>query len=239
MQYPQEQQPLPQRSPAPSEIYIPEQPQSYAPQWPVYEQSQEVLQRAEPVQDIAIYPNRGQAIMRISILVVVLVLMIMILGLLVFVFSIGGFSADIVTMPLRWVFGVLLVCIAVYGWLIWRMVSSLLLTRNPLLLINREGITVGRMLMFSGFFIPWSEIEAISTYTFMYKYLCIIPRNPREFMKRFNAVERFIRWSNALFGIPRLIVPQVFLERPVAEILPQIYYQYVHELSYYRVQLRP
>ena len=33
-------------------------------------------------------------------------------------------------------------------------------------------------------------------------------------------------------------VPQIFLDKPVEEILQQLYYMYANELNYYRVQLR-
>lgn len=132
-----------------------------------------------------------------------------------------------------------LAVIALMGRTAWRMASTLIFSRRPLLVINREGIRVGGMSSLSGFFIPWTEIEAISSYTFMYKYLCVHPRNQKEFMKRFNWWERFVRLSNSIAGIPPLIVPQVFLERPVEEILSTLYYTYANELAYYHVQLRP
>jgi hypothetical protein len=52
MEYPPPQQPPMHQLYAPSEIYLPEQPLSYVPQY----------QPPMPVQDIAIYPNRRRAI---------------------------------------------------------------------------------------------------------------------------------------------------------------------------------
>ncbi|HEX7735952.1 MAG TPA: hypothetical protein VF458_13895 [Ktedonobacteraceae bacterium] len=62
-------------------------------------------------------------------------------------------------------------------------------------------------------------------------------RNENQFLKRFNAFERFIRLSNSIFGIPSLLMPQVYLDRPVEEIMQRLYYEHMNELSYYRVQL--
>jgi hypothetical protein len=94
--------------------------------------------------------------------------------------------------------------------------------------------------MLSGFFIPWAEIEALapSPSRFMYQYFCIIPKNPAQFLSRFGPLERFNRRLNSRVGSP-LYIPQIFLDKPVEEILRTLYHMYVSELSYYRVQLRP
>jgi hypothetical protein len=115
-----------------------------------------------------------------------------------------------------------------------------ILKPTPLLIINYQGITVGKMVMFSGFFIPWHEIDAIHTSTFIYyKYFCIRPKDTRQFLKRFHILERFNRLSNTILGLSPLVVPQVFLGRPVEETLQQLQFFYAYELNMHRIRLYP
>lgn len=230
-------QDLPQNQPPypPSEIYLPEQSQAF-------EQLAEITQPHALVREILVYPNRGQAILRTAIcavgLVVLLALGAALLGLALAssLFQTGASALPLVVVLVS-VLAVYLACFALVAWLTWRM-AQLLFSHKPVLSINREGITVSRMPMLSSFFIPWTEIEAIYAYTFMYKYLCIRPKNAKQFLSRFNVFERFNRLSNSIFGIPPLIVPQVFLNTPVEEIIQRLYYMYANELNYYHVQLR-
>jgi len=238
MQYPP-QQPTNQPYYPPSEVYLYEQSQAYLP-------AQEITQPPVLTQEIAIYPNRKQAIWRVIFSTVMLFFIIILFALFAFFvrFIVGSSPVDtnfgsvfLIIFAFFLVF--MLAEIAYISWITWRMASTLIFSHKPLLIINRKGITVGRMPNLSGFFISWAEVESINTSTFMYKYLCIHPRNRKQFMKRFSPLERFRRLSNALVGAPPLVVPQVFLERPVEEILRTLYYSYASELSYYRVQLRP
>ena len=254
MQEPPSQQPSPHWQPAPSEIYVPEQSQVSMPQPPVYSPPHQFprpvqvsIQPPMPVQDIAIYPNRGQAIWRTIMCAIGLVVIILVLIPVIFDFislmledtQVGGSFGPGFLIFIFCIFVFLLTVIALYGWMTWRMASTLLFARKPILLLNRESITVGRIPTFSGFFIPWAEVELLYAHTFMYKYLCIRPKDTSQFMKRFNPLERLLRYSNTPFGIPPLIVPQVYLERPVAEILHQAYYMYANELNYYHVRIQP
>jgi hypothetical protein len=233
------QQPANQPFYAPAEMFGQEQVQMYAP-------ARDIIQPLMLAQEIAVYPNRAQAIWRFIVIVVGLIIEIGLFVLLMFLFAFlngsivpDDTSASFFSPAFFILLILMLVVVAFFGRIAWRMASTLIFSHKPLLVINREGITVGPMQSLSGFFIPWAEVEAISSRTFMYKYLCIQPRNQKEFMKRFNWWERFIRLSNSIFGIPPLIVPQVFLERPVEEILSTLYYTYANELAYYHVQLRP
>src|SRR5258708_6033034 len=236
MQYPP-QQPTNQPYHPPSEIYVQGQSQAYLP-------TQEITQPPVLAQEIAIYPNRKQAIWRTTVCAVALFFAVLLLIFFAFFFhflaesSPAGSDFDSLIIFVCFL-ALILAEIAFAGWATWRIASTLLFSHKPLLLINREGITVGRMPSLSGFSIPWAEIESIHTSTFMYKYLCIRPRDQKDFLKRFSLLERGIRLSNALIGVPPLIVPQVCLERPVEEILRTLYHMYASELSYYRVQLRP
>ncbi|MBA2680631.1 MAG: hypothetical protein H0U76_19825 [Ktedonobacteraceae bacterium] len=236
MEYPPPQQPPMHQPHASSEIYLPEQPLSYTPQ---YQPHQPLM----PMQDIAIYPNRRQVIWRTVVCAISLLFMILI-AVLFSLFIISLTSGDMLASgfllpPLLTVAFFLSAEIIYIGWITWRMAADFLFTRKPILFINREGIKVSRMPTLSGFFIPWAEVDSLSTYTFIYTYFCIHPKNTREFLARFNIVERLMRRSNMLFGIPPLIVPQLYLERSSEEILRQVYYMYANELSYYHVRLQP
>jgi hypothetical protein len=235
MQYPP-QQPTDQPAYAPAEMVVQEQSQAYPQQTPVYApQNQQFV----PGQEIAIYANRTQAILRTTILAIcLLVLILLIPFVLILGFMTAGPPAPSDIPPLIFAFVIVLAGIAFISWLTWRTASDLL-SRKPILLINREGITVSRMPMLSGFFIPWAEIEALAPSRYiLYKYLCIIPRNQDQFLLRFKPLERFSRRLNSAIGSP-LAVPQLYLGRPVEEILNALYYGYANELNYYHVQLRP
>jgi TRAP-type C4-dicarboxylate transport system permease small subunit len=236
MQYPpQEQPPTNQPYYPPSEIYQYDQPQQFA---PAREMSRLPVQR----QDIVVYPNRGQAIWRTVVCVVCLLFLLIFIP----VFSINLFATagpiptdemlPIVSL-LVFVFVLFLAALIFLGWITWRMASALLFKSKPILTITSEGITVGRMPMLSGFSILWSEIDAIFVSRYLYKYLCIQPKNADQFLSRFNGLERFNRRINSMIGAP-LYVPLVFLDRPVEEILQQLYYMYASELNDYHVQLR-
>ena len=239
MQYPPEQ-PTNQPLYAPSEIYLYDQPQAYAPQpiMPAREITQPVL-----AQEIAAYANRRQATWRT--ILCAFCLLVEILFLAFFVVATTQYASPDSDFTLLYIsFAIfisllILAAIAFIGRMVWHWSSTLLFNRKPILIINREGITTSALPSLSGFFIGWNEIEAIYVYAFMYKYLCIRPKNTKLFLKRFNALERFIRLSNSMFGIPPLIVPQIYLDKPVEEILQSLYHRYSNELSYHRIQLRP
>lgn len=216
---------------APSEVYR-------------LEPQQEHTQPPAPAQAIAIYANRRQALGRMILLGILGAFLV----LLLFIFSIalfaltrqGSFSNDVSTvfLPLSmFLFVIILAEIIWLGWMLWRWYSTLLRHREPILVIDHRGITVSSMPSVSGFFIAWQEIESIRVQSLLYKYFCIRARDEKRFLKRFNAFERFIRLSNAIFGISPLLVPQVFLDRPVEEVMQRLYYEYAHILGYYRVQL--
>lgn len=189
-------------------------------------------------QEIVIYPNRTQAIVRTILCGLILAFGIMILLIAIAFFSILGTNDQVdYIVPIIAYLALMLPVLAFAGWTTWSMAQ--LLKPTPLLIINHQGITVGKMPMLSGFFIPWHEIEAIHTSTFIYKYLCIRPKDTRQFLKRFNILERFNRLSNTIIGVPPLIVPQVFLARPINETLQQLQFFYAHELDTHRIRLRP
>jgi uncharacterized membrane protein YidH (DUF202 family) len=224
MQYPTRDQPPAHQQYAPSEIYMPEQAQTFVPLQP-----QPVL-----AQQIVIYPNRTLAIFRASICIIAA---LFIIGIFFVALATNGplQPSDIGPMVVTLI--VVLIGAIFLGWLSWYMGFQQLRSSKPMLVINRDGITVGQAPMLSGFFIAWGDIEAINASRYIYKYFCIVPKNPDQFLARFSSWERFMRRINAMVGSP-LYVPQGFLDKPVEEIIQQVYYVYSNELAYYRVQLR-
>lgn len=224
MQGPSQNQPPGPQPSAPSEIYWSEQAQAVVPQ-----QQQVILG-----QEIVIYPNRKQAIFRASLCTIVALFIISIF--FVALATNGPLQPSDIAPMLATLFIVIFGAILL-GWLGWSTGFRQLRTPKPMLMINREGITVASMIMLSGFFISWADIEVIHTSRYIYKYFCIVPKNPDQFLTRFSSWERFTRRMNSMIGSP-LYMAQVFLDKPVEEIVQQVYYMYSNELAYYRVQLR-
>ena len=224
MMQPFPNQPMNQPTYPPAEIYVPEQPQTYAP-----------YQESPQAQEIAIYLNRRQAIARTTICVIGLLIIVLLIPAMVILSTLAGDPpgiGDIVPLLI-----IVIPASAFIGWISWTMLS-MVSAHKPVLIINREGIVVSPMPMLSGFSISWGEIEALFPTRYMYKYFCIAPRNRDYFLKaHFNGFERLNRRMNSLIGSP-LYVPMVYLDKPVEEILQQLYYMYAKELSYYRIQIR-
>jgi hypothetical protein len=239
MEYSPQQEP-PMRSQ--SEVYLPKQAQVYAPQIPVYAQQypgQEIMQTSMNDQAIVIYPDRTHAIVNTISYGIMLAF-----GIMVFTGAIALFLILSTTLqskflvPLVIYLALWLPALAFGSWGTWNM-AQFAFKRTPLLIIDRQGITVGQAPMNSGFFIPWHEIEAIHAHTFMHKYFCIRPKDTKQFLKYFNIFERFNRRSNIIIGAPPLIVSQNFLESPIEEVLQQLQVFYAHELDTYHIRLRP
>lgn len=215
----------------PSEVYHPEQQEYASPQ----------IAQPPPVsrQTIAVYANRKQAMLRMALLgflCIVVMGILLALSVLLIIFPMPP-DARIV-LPMSILLVIFLAEAVWIGWMLWRWYALLIRNREPLLVIDHRGITVGKLPNFSGFFIPWHEIESISSRSFLYKYLCIRPKNTKQFLEHFNAWQRFTFVSNNIFGIARILVPQIYLAQPVEEILHQVYYMYANELGYYRIALR-
>jgi len=226
MQYPPEQ-PAHQPYYPPAEIYQPEQRQEYAPQ--------ETAQPPLLAQEITVYAKGKQLIWRTVVCVFCLFIIVLIIPLIAILGILTGQPVELGDIIPSLI---LVVLSAVFiGWISWTMLS-MVLSKKPLLRINHEGITVSPMSMLSGFSISWEEVGAIFPSRYMYKYLCISPKNPDYFLEtHFNAFERFNRRINAMIGAP-LYVPRIYMDKPIEEILQQVYYTYASELSYYRVQIR-
>ena len=233
MQYPPPREPSMRQPQAPSEIYVPEQPQVYLSQSPVFTPA---YQPFGPAQEITFYPKRGIALFR-AMLCIVTILLLLILVITTFLTNGPLQPGDIAPM----IFTLIIVFLGsiLLGWLSWRMGLQLLLFPKPALAINREGITVGKLLMLrSNFFLPWADIDAIYTSSLGFKYLCIRPKNIEQFLARFKGLERVGRRSNWSVSAP-VMLSQGYLEKPAQEILQQILVLYANELNYYHVRLQP
>lgn len=232
MQDSPQHEPLMRQPQAPAEIYMPEQPQVYLSRPPV---SALEYQPLGPGQEMAIYPKRGPAIFR-AVLCTITVLFL--IGLVIITFLTNGplQPSDIAPMIVTLVIVFAGSCLL--GWLGWRMGFQLLFSPKPALAITREGITVGKLLMLrSGFFLPWADIDAIYQSSLGFKYHCIHPKNIDQFLSRFKGLGRMGRQSSWRISAP-VMIPQIYLEKPVEEILQHLSARYVKELSYYHVQIR-
>ncbi|HVU68869.1 MAG TPA: hypothetical protein VHD63_17165 [Ktedonobacteraceae bacterium] len=120
----------------------------------------------------------------------------------------------------------------------WCRGRSLLVNAQPLLMIDSHGISIRGSYALDNIFLAWSEIEAIEHYHSRYHYLCICPRDPRLLARRAPLYERLLRLTDLTYKMPCLVLPSVYLDKPVEEILQQLYHIYAKELNYYQVQIR-
>lgn len=124
---------------------------------------------------------------------------------------------------------------------IWptRTLASLLLSREPMLVITHQGIRIGKLYGSSEIILPWEEIETISVFrTGIEKQLSIRPTNVALFLSQFGPFMRFFLRINLLNGAP-IAISQSLLEKPIEEILHQLQAMYAQELEHYHIQLPP
>jgi hypothetical protein len=120
----------------------------------------------------------------------------------------------------------------------WCCGRSLLVNAQPLLMIDSRGISIRVSYALDNIFLAWSEIEAIEYYNARYHYLCVCPRDPRLLARRVPLYERLLKLTDLTYKMPCLVLPSVYLDKPVEEILQQLYHIYEKELNYYKVQIR-
>jgi hypothetical protein len=193
----------------PAELYVQEQPSGGAP----YQPSGQLRQGEE----IIVGYNRQFAKIYMVVCIIGLIVVIALLPIgLIAGFTSGPFEPSDV-LPLMLTLVVWLAGITFLGWMTRFAIAQ---GRSPktVLLINHEGIAIQRVYLMRSRFVPWAEIESIYPRNIGYRYFCIQKRN-----RAFGSM---------------ILVPQMYLDRPVEEILQQLYYIYSSELSYYGVQLR-
>jgi hypothetical protein len=198
----------------------------------IYHEQQELSMSK---QDLVIYPNQGRLVVYTLLIGLGLVLCS---GLIVF-YSIlrsvvSPFHSMIVELIVLLAFVIILL-----SWMFWRLLRALFV-RQPALVVNSEGIQMHAMPGSGNFFISWPEIDAISVHSYRgIRYIGIHPKNPKQYLSRFNALKRLWMGSYKLTGLPPITVALIFLDMPVAEIFQQVSQRYACKLSEERIRLLP
>ncbi len=114
---------------------------------------------------------------------------------------------------------------------IWQTLVFLRMTLStePVLIISRAGIRVGKIYGLSDLFLPWKDVETVSSQP-PYKVLDIHPVNTRRFIASLPLNMRLICRLNVLTGAP-VTISQSFMDKPIDEILEQIRRRYARELQ--------
>lgn len=183
-------------------------------------------------QAIFVYPDRRQIILEMVGLIVAVFIC-----LLATAHWLNGNSYSIPSIILA---SIVLIPLSIF--IIFIVVSTvwLLYSRNPLLIIDHEGITVGRRGPFQRRFTPWNQIEAIYVHTsHIHTYFCIRPKDTKRFLRRSHMLERWIRSDNEKYGVAVESLTQAALEMSVDEILQRLATYYSYELETYHIQLHP
>lgn len=205
--------------------YPPQQPSANYPPAEVYVQEQAPFagmqyQPSAPLrqsEEIAIGYNRLSATIQLIVCAAGLIVLIAFLPIMLIAnFASGPFEPED-TLPLLVTIFILFAGIAFVSWITWGVVAHRR-SRKPVLFINHEGIAIERVFLMRKRFISWTEIASIYQRNMGYKYFCI-------------------QKKRATFGA-LVMVPQMYLEKPVEEILQRVYHMYSSELSYHNVQLR-
>lgn len=115
-------------------------------------------------------------------------------------------------------------------WLI-RLFSIATYSGEPLLVINRAGICVGKIYGFADIFLPWEEVATVYAVPRM---LCIQPVDTKRFLDRLSPIMRFTCGVNAILGIAPITIYQSFLDQPMEAILRRIHTYYERELQHYK-----
>lgn len=179
--------------------------------------------------DIAVYFRKPWMIFLIGIILLVVFLF----GVIPYVIS-GVFSFD------HSMLEILLIPLLVYGLpLLWQGFHALFL-HQPALVITSTGIEVLPLNIPGCFFIRWSEIQRISVdQYFSNKYLCIHPKESKEYIARFAGLKRFSMQFWTPKGLPLMSVPLLYLDKQATEIFRQLSLSYTAELDSHHILLLP
>lgn len=132
-----------------------------------------------------------------------------------------------------WIFLFLLVACRT----LWHLLARQLFAPDPILLINAQGIAVGRLPgVFGEASISWEEISTLSISSFFFQAsLCILPKDRKAYLARFPFWKRL---NMGMFSWPgALKVIQFWTSVSVDEIVQQIGERYALELEENRIQL--
>ena len=206
-------------------------------------QQERPAQEHRTVQEIIVHVNRKQTIWRAILLdlLFLFVLFLFCFSLISIVLMIaqadpGPGDVMLLLAALAIPFLLILALVVLLGLASWNMTSQFLFIREPYLVINHDGITVGKQALLRKFFIPWAEIASLSrgyTSPTVYKCLDIRPKNGQQFFARFSVVERL----NLRRDLPKakVALPQFLLAEPIEAILLRVHEQYARELKHHAV----
>lgn len=109
-------------------------------------------------------------------------------------------------------------------------------SKEPFLVINHDGIRIGKIYGSCDIALAWSEIDAIyMAGNDLNKQLYIRPTNVKHFLSQFHLTMRFFLHVNLMSGAP-IAIAQSFLETPIEAILEQLQELYAHELLTHHIQ---
>lgn len=123
---------------------------------------------------------------------------------------------------------------------IWpvRVIANLWASKEPVLVINHEGIRVGKIYSAATIFLAWKNVEAIYMLgNGLSKQLYIRPVDVRLFLSQYNLLMRFFLRMNLMNGAP-IAIAQSLLEKPIEEIVEQLQNLYTEELLTHHIQLK-
>lgn len=119
---------------------------------------------------------------------------------------------------------------AEFGLLYWVQVRSFRKQAKPIVTLSSEGIAVDTLATHLGL-IYWSEIEEVRSYTLIYRYVGIVPKNSAALAQRLGKKQSLLMSMNAVcvplykpFGIfaAPINIPQVYLPITVDELVAHI-----------------
>ena len=102
-------------------------------------------------------------------------------------------------------------------WLVVRLAR-----RRPLLVVSGDGITDRSSAVGAGF-IAWTEIEEVSLAGARpYRFLAVVPKDPRTFIAARPWWRRFVFRMNRLFGFPMVAVSAAWFPRGLADVVVEL-----------------
>lgn len=195
--------------------------------------------------EIVVYRNRGQGVAYVILYTCLSSVLIGVLSLLVWLIQASNAACQVLcknTASSLDSFNVFIITIGVLGILvsarmIWHLVTRQILVRDPVMVINHEGIQIGKLPLAIGeAFISWDEIGKIYCYRFFSRtYFCIRPKNPKQYLSRFGLWKRWMMYINLPSAAP-IYVEQHWIMQPISEILQQMCLQYAQELQSIQLQ---
>lgn len=136
------------------------------------------------------------------------------------------------------VFGAILLNAVVALYAIFQLVTRHLLLSTPALIVNRQGVQVGKLpWTFGNVFISWEDIGTIYIYRQLNKsFLCICPRDTQKYLSRFSIWKRLALRYNLPSGAP-INVQQEWIEQPIHAVLQQLLTHFKDQIDLHEVRL--